>query len=204
LSRSPPRSRLPPRFKVFHPLLPTKALNAPSHQGCHGQGLDPCLTDSLTPPGSPPPMLCSHTTLVPPSRVLYGHYAGTVRSLCGEAGVIPKRCATCSCPSSTPHPSNESGDTLERHTTTNLMPDLDGAVTQDERSASLPSPPTLCGHLQSCTAIPSAVEPSPMLWGLVLMGHSHTSPCAAQALPPAKPSNRCTDDNQTLRRQDHP
>jgi hypothetical protein len=119
-----------PQLKAFQPLLPTKALNAPSHQGHHGQGLNPRHADSPTLNRSPSPVLCSHTAPVPPSWALYGHYASTVRSLCGEAGVIPKCCATRSHPSSPLRPSNGPGDTLERCMTADLPPTRDGAVTQ--------------------------------------------------------------------------
>jgi hypothetical protein len=95
---------------------------------------------------------------------------------CEVAGVIPRHCATCSRPSSTPRPSKRDGYTLEERTATDLMLGQDSVVTRGERSTSPPSPPTQCGHPQPCTTIPSAVEPFPTLW----------KPCSDGA-PPCRP-----------------
>jgi hypothetical protein len=89
-----------------------------------------------------------------------------VRVLCRMTGVIPRRCATRSRPSSMPHPSKGNSDALEERTSINLVPIQDGTVTQGERSTSSPSPPTLCGHPRRRVAILGAVEPSPTLWDL--------------------------------------
>jgi hypothetical protein len=80
------------------------------------------------------------------------------------AGVIPRHCATCSRPSPMLCHSKRDGHTLEESTAADLTLGQDSAVTRGERSTSPPSPPTQCGHSQPCTAIPSAVEPSPAPW----------------------------------------
>jgi hypothetical protein len=120
-----------------------------------------------------------------------------VQVLCGMAGVIPWHCAARSRPSSTLHPSKGDSDALKRRMATNPAPIQDDVVTQGERSTSPPSPPTLCDHPQCCPAIPGTAEPSPTLWGLMLTGRRHANRCAARAPSSARPSNRCTDEDQT-------
>jgi hypothetical protein len=81
---------LTPLLMAFHPLLPTKALNAPSRHRCRGQRQDPRHAESLTLPGNresgpgavwTSPLLCCHSrqcavwpasfhNTVPPTLVL--------------------------------------------------------------------------------------------------------------------------------------
>jgi hypothetical protein len=120
---------------------------------------------------------------------------GVVHGLCGMAGIIPWHCATCSRPSSAA-PLEKGQRCPEGRTATNPAPVLDNAVMQGERSTSPQSPPTLCGHSRHCAAIPGTAKPSPTLWGLMLTGCRHACRCATQAPSSARPSNRCTDDDQ--------
>jgi hypothetical protein len=112
---------------------------------------------------------------------------GAVHGLCGMPVVIPWHCATCSHPSSTPHPSKRDTDALEGRMTTNPAPVQDDAMTQGERNTSPLSPPTPCGHPRRCATIPGTAKPSSTLWGLMLTGHHHARCYAAQAPSSTRP-----------------
>jgi hypothetical protein len=122
---------------------------------------------------------------------------GTVRELCGKAGV--NSMALC-CP--LPYglhiaPSKKDSGTLERGTDAYPTPALDNAMTLDQKSVSPPSPPALCGHPRHCVTIPGTAAPSPTLWEPGTTRHRHDRRCASTGLPSAAPSSQCTDGNQT-------
>jgi hypothetical protein len=99
-------------------------------------------------------------------------------------------------PSSVPHPLKGDSDALEECTTTNPATVQDVTVTQGERSTFPSSPPTMCGHLGRYGPISGVVEPSPTLWGSVLMECHHAESCTARAPSSARPSNWHTGFNQ--------
>jgi hypothetical protein len=61
-----------------------------------------------------------------------------------------------------------------------------------------PSPPTLCGHPHRCATIPGTAGSSPARWEPRSTGHRHACRCADSDPPSARPSNWCTDDDQTM------
>jgi hypothetical protein len=109
----------------------------------------------------------------------------------------PRHCAAHSCTVSISHPSKEDGGTLERGTDAYPAPAPDNVVTSDQWSASLPSPPALCGHPRRCATIPGTAAPSSALWEPGTTRHRHARCCASYGLPSAKPSSQRTDDDRT-------
>jgi hypothetical protein len=66
-----------PLLKAFHPLLSTKASNAPSRHGCHGQRQDPRHAESLTLPGNLVPCGQARRCADIPDAMQYGRRYST-------------------------------------------------------------------------------------------------------------------------------
>jgi hypothetical protein len=150
---------------------------------------EPRHVDLLTPLGNPAPALFEQPATIRPSTVLCGYWPGWPLSFPNAVPPAPR-------PLSTPHPSKKDSDALEERTAAHPAPAQGGVVTQGKWITSSLSPPTLCGHPRLCRH-PGQCGAISTLWGPVLTGRRDTSCCAARAPSSARPSNRCTDDDQT-------
>jgi hypothetical protein len=134
----------------------------------------------------------SYPSAVPPTRPLRPSLA-LCGSCAGRPVSTPWHCAAHSRTTSTPHPSNEDGRTLERGTNAYPALAMDNAVTSNQWSASLLSPLALCGHPRRCANIPGTAAPSPVLWEPGTTRHRHARCCAPYDLPLVAPSSQHTD-----------
>jgi hypothetical protein len=168
---------------------PDQSIKCSGASRAPGSRANPHHAGPLTPPGNPAPALFRQ----PPA--LCGHLRHCT-TLCGEASV--NSVIMCHPP---PYgrraaPSKEDGGTLEKGTDTCPTPTRDDAVTSDQRSASPPSPPALCGHPRRCATIPGPVQPSPAPWEPRTTRRCHARGCAPHGLPSAAPSSHRTDGDR--------